>query len=131
MTKRGGLSTLAEIINKANQTEKNNSAGAVSVSVYLQDTGTDWARVCVSVCPGWACGVSGRVGKYYQINPREVWHFAELPAIVDPGKFIQAQNKINKLIQKAESIRAECLRVAKSAGVVGYCEIIQEIKKGK
>lgn len=126
---RAGLSTLAEIINKANQTEKDHSAGAVSVSVYLKDLGGDWARVVVDVLPGWACGVSGHCGKYYQTDPEAVWHCAERPPLVDVEQFNKTQAEIKKLIKKAEAIREECEQVARAAGLLGHIEIISEIKK--
>lgn len=129
LTKRGGLSTFADIINK--HARHDHTAGAVSISLYLQDVGNDWARVSVSICPGWACGVHGGRSRYYQNNPGEVWHFAELPPVLDVAKFNAAQLKIKKIIDKAESIRAECLQVAKAAGVLGFVEIIGAINTTK
>ena len=90
---RGGLSTLADIINR--NATKDHTAGAVSVSICLDRAEFDpknptapgaFVRVSVTICPGWACGISGYIGKYYQNNPGEVWHSAELPPVLDIEK---------------------------------------------
>ena len=137
---RGGLSTLAEIINKAAPGVKDYTAGAVSVSVFLDRADFDpknptkpgsWARVVVDVLPGWACGVYGHCGKYYQNNPGEVWHCAEVPALVDIAKYKSAIEKIKDYFKKAETIRAECLSFAKSAGLLGHVAIIGTITETK
>ncbi len=135
---RGGLSTLAEIINK--NAKNDHTAGAVSVWVFLDRAEFDpkdptkpgnWARVVVNLSPGWACGVSGHCGKYYQNNPGEVWHSAEVPPLLDVAQYQKGLNKIKKYFQKAEAIRAECLSFAKSAGLLGHVAIIDTIKETK
>lgn len=130
LAQRKGADTFAEIINTINP-RQDDSAGACSVWIYCDQVGEGFAHLVANVSPGWACGVSGRCAKYYQDNPREVWHSAEAPALVDIETMKRTTAKIKKLIAKAEALKAETIQTAEAAGLLGFVEIITDIKKQK
>lgn len=131
LVERRGLETLAEIINEKNP-RKDHSAGACSVGLYLRSaelssdhtTAGQYARIEAHFFTGWACGISGECSKVYQINPAEVWHFAELPQMMTAKTYERNKAKAAQMVAEIES-KAETLReFVKSCGLFGFVEIV-------
>lgn len=135
LVERRGLETLAEIINKENP-RKDHSAGACSVGLYLRsaDLTSDkkaegqTARIEIDFFTGWACGISGECSKYYQINPAEVWHFAECPQMMTVKTYERNKAKATQMLKKIESSAEELREFAENCGLLGFVEIIKTEK---
>ena len=128
---RRGLETLAEIINKENP-RKDHSAGACSVGVYLRSAELEqdktkagqYARIEIDFFTGWACGICGECSKYYQINPAEVWHFAECPQMMTAATYEKNKAKAAQMVAEIEA-KAETLReFVKGCGLFGFVDIV-------
>ncbi len=137
---RRGILTLADIINKANKTKKDHSAGAVSCGVYLDDCETDstdrrkvgqWARISVAIYSGWACGEQGNATRYYQTNPDEVWHYAEKPHKMSLQQYQTNAAKIARKLKELEEQRDALYEFARSCGLLGFVYIAAHIQKTK
>ena len=131
LVERRGLETLAEIINEKNP-RKDHSAGACSVGLYLRSaelsndhtTAGQYARIEAHFFTGWACGISGECSKYYQINPAEVWHFAELPQMMTAKTYERNKAKAAQMVAEIES-KAETLReFVQRCGLFGFVDIV-------
>lgn len=135
---RQGLHTLAEIINQKNP-RKDHSAGACSVGIY--DRGGElnpdktkegqYLRIETAIYTGWACGISGGLSRYYQINPAEVWHYAEEPQEMTTKQYKKNMQRIAQDVAKIEKMRDNLQEFAKGCGLYGFVEIVKNIEKGK
>ena len=90
-----------------------------------------WARIEAHIWTGWACGISGECSRYYQINPDEVWHFAELPPLLTVKQYQKNAAKISQKVKEIETARDQLAEFAKACGLLGYVEIVGTIQKTK
>lgn len=126
-----GLETLAEIINEKNP-RKDHTAGACSVGLYLRSAelkndpkeAGQYARIEAHFFTGWACGISGDCSKIYQINPAEVWHFAELPPMLTNKQYKKDSRKIAQMVQDIKNKAEELHSFASSRGLVGFVDLV-------
>lgn len=135
---RQGLHTLAEIINQKNP-RKDHSAGACSVGIY--DRGGElnpdktkegqYLRIETAIYTGWACGISGELSRYYQINPAEVWHYAEEPQEMTTNQYKKNSQRIAQDVAKIEKMCDNLQEFAKGCGLYGFVEIVKNVEKGK
>ena len=133
LIERRGLLTLAEVINKANP-RKDHSAGACSCGLYFDRYENDEApsaRIQAVIYTGWACGISGECSRWYQTNPAEVWHFAELPQMITPKQYEKNAAKIVAMVQDIEQRRDKLQEFARACGLLGFVEIVGTIQKTK
>ena len=137
---RRGLLSLADYINEKNHRKGDHSAGAVWVGLYLSNCEIDandpkkvgqWARIESHIWTGWACGISGECSRYYQKNPDEVWHFAELPPVMTVSRYQKASAKIAHKVKEIETARDELAEFASKCGLRGFVEIVGTIQKTK
>ena len=137
---RHALLSLADYINEKNHKKDDHSAGAVWVGLYLTNCEIDkndarkvgqWARIEAHIWTGWACGISGECSRYYQINPDEVWHFAELPPLLTIKQYQKNAAKISQKVKEIETARDQLAEFAKACGLLGYVEIVGTIQKTK
>lgn len=136
LVERRGLETLAGIINQRNR-KKDHTAGACSVGLYLRDaeitkdktTAGQYARIEINFYTGWACGIYGECSKIYQINPAEVWHFAEIPQKLTISQYKKDVAKVSQMVGDIER-KAETLReFVRGCGLLGFVEIIKTTKE--
>ena len=138
LAERQGLKTLAEIINQKNPT-KDRTAGACRVAIYerggelTQDKNASgqYMRIECAIYTGWACGISGECCKVYKKNPAEVWHYAENPQEMTAAQYRRNKEKIAQKVAAIEKARDELQQFARACGLLGFVEIVGEIKKTK
>lgn len=138
LVNRRGLETLAEIINQKNP-RKDHSAGACSCALYLRSAELNdnnpaevgqYARIEAAIYTGWACGICGECARYYQINPAEVWHFAELPHLLTVRQYEKNKAKAAQKVAEIENQAEELQRFAAGCGLLGFVDIVK-IEKTK
>lgn len=135
---RQGLQTLAEIINQKNP-RKDHSAGACSVAIYNRggELTTDktqagqYLRIECAIYTGWACGISGNLSRVYQINPAEVWHYAEEPHRITQSEYIKNSRKIAQQVEKIKEMRDNLQKFARACGLLGFVPIVGQIEETK
>ena len=135
---RQGLQTLAEIINQKNP-RPDHSAGACSVSIYNRggELATDktqagqYLRIECAIYTGWACGISGNLSRVYQINPAEVWHYAEEPHRITQSEYIKNSRKIAQQVEKIKEMRDNLQEFARACGLLGFVPIVGQIEETK
>ena len=127
---RQGLHNVAEIINNRHP-RKDSSAGACSVGIYNEggelyenpNEPGQHLRIECHIYTGWACGITGKDSRIYQVNPGEVWHVAELPPVMTVKDYTKNKTRIEMEKKKIKKARDDLYRFAISSGLLGFVNI--------